>query len=93
MLWEGLTCNDEDTYIERIDLHGMGLRGSLPDDLFSSLQTVVRINFERNSISGQIPSSLQALSMLQVFDVNSNKMQGTIPTFICDLALKSLELG
>ena len=71
----------------------MGLRGSLPDDVFSSLQTLVSIKLERNFISGQIPSSLQALSMLEVFDVHNNQIQGTIPTFLCDLALDVLELG
>lgn len=55
---------------------------------------VTALTLSFNGLSGQLPDNLGDLTMLEVFDVESNELSGTVPSSLARLqSLKQLGLG
>ncbi|KAJ6876933.1 hypothetical protein NC651_029833 [Populus alba x Populus x berolinensis] len=79
--WEWISCsNDTIPRITALDLSSFDLSGGLPD--FSSMDALVTINLQNNSINGPIPDFLGALPNLKELNLADNSFSGPIPTSI-----------
>ena len=82
----GVTCDtstESSTYasVNRIDLGGLQLAGSLPSSI-GSLTSLSYLALYSNSLAGTIPSSIGSLTSLQYLYLFSNQLAGTIPSSI-----------
>ncbi|KAG5232538.1 LRR receptor serine/threonine-protein kinase [Salix suchowensis] len=76
--WEWITCsNDTIPRITALDLSSFNLTGELPD--FSSMDALVTINLQNNSITGPIPDFLGALPNLKELNLADNSFSGPVP--------------
>jgi Leucine rich repeat len=81
------------TEVERIDLSGNGLNGSLPDELSLLVTANVRdIALDGNNIGGKIPSGLGDLTTLQYLSLSQNAIEGILPEVGKLGRLKTLKL-
>ncbi|KAK9928622.1 hypothetical protein M0R45_025746 [Rubus argutus] len=75
------------------------LSGQIPPKLFSSNMSLIHVLFERNKLSGSIPSSLGFVKSLEVVRFDSNMLSGSIPvnlnnlTTVSQLLLSNNKLG
>jgi len=94
--WFGITCNNENNIIERIDLSENNVTGTLPNEI-SSLSNLVALNMSYNNISGTIPEKIfDLLDELEMLDMQENQIIGTIPekaTSTSKSVLRFLDLG
>lgn len=72
--WYGVTLNIEGC-VEKIELAGNNLSGTLPD---LNLSGLIELVLASNSLSGSLPNFTN-LPALQVLDVSRNQLSGTIP--------------
>lgn len=81
------------TSLESLDLSFNSFQGSLP--LYSELSNLENLVLRQNKFAGTIPDDIdQKLAKVQVFDVSSNLLRGTIPSSITLLTnLQSLILS
>ncbi|KAJ6757277.1 CARBOHYDRATE-BINDING PROTEIN OF THE ER PROTEIN [Salix koriyanagi] len=76
--WEWTTCsNDTIPRITALNLGSFNLSGELPD--FSSMDALVTINLQNNSITGPIPDFLGALPNLKELNLADNFFSGPVP--------------
>ncbi|CAL5045637.1 unnamed protein product [Urochloa decumbens] len=67
------------TEIEMVDLGSTEIRGTLPDWLWNFSSSVVSLDVSNNSITGQLPTSLEQMKMLEILNMRSNQLVGRIP--------------
>lgn len=70
------------TKLLRIDLARGHLSGSLPDDFFANLKSLVKVRLccqKSSKLQGSIPKSIVELKHLRVLSLGENKFSGTIP--------------
>ncbi|KAI9073631.1 hypothetical protein K1719_044416 [Acacia pycnantha] len=99
--WTGVTCNTRHGRVHSLNLHGMGLKGSISPQL-GNLSFLVELDLNDNNFYGQIPKDLNGfiplslfnLSRLETLDLRFNFIEGTIPLDVGRLErLKILRLG
>ena len=83
--WEGIVCSTQNETVLNISLAHRNVTGELPNDFFFDLETLERLDFYNNSISGSIPRSLSILSDLTYIHFSLNFLGGTIPDIFGNL--------
>ncbi|KAB2613212.1 tyrosine-sulfated glycopeptide receptor 1-like [Pyrus ussuriensis x Pyrus communis] len=68
--------------ITNLNLSHNSLLGSLPDDLLSSLPSLLVIDLSFNRLIGSFPPSSNGSSHLQIINLSSNVFNGTIPSSV-----------
>ena len=63
----------------RLDLHGTGLRGSIPAEI-GTLSKLTYLDLSGNDLTGALPLSLTNLTQLVVLNVSYNQIAGPIPS-------------
>ena len=77
--WYGITCDNIDNIVERIDLSNNGISGELPDEI-SSLSNLIAFNMSYGNITGTIPEKIfDLLDNIETIDIQENQISGTIP--------------
>ncbi|MCI0471067.1 MAG: hypothetical protein L0Y73_05360, partial [Candidatus Aminicenantes bacterium] len=76
--WAGITCNDTNSTVERIDLPGNNLAGSIPSAL-EDLNNLRILDLSDNELSGSIPAELGNLENLGTLFLHANRLTGYIP--------------
>ncbi|XP_050378051.1 leucine-rich repeat receptor protein kinase HPCA1 [Argentina anserina] len=61
------------------------LSGQIPSKLFNSNMSLIHVLFERNELSGSIPSSLGLVKTLEVVRFDGNMLTGPIPASLSNL--------
>ncbi|KAL7197952.1 hypothetical protein ACSBR2_020470 [Camellia fascicularis] len=90
MIWVGIGCNKAGR-IAHIDLHGYGLKGSIPPEI-GNLKQLGYLVFIDNQLTGSIPQRLNNLTHLKWFLIAYNKLVGHLPENLCFIGLLT-ELG
>jgi len=89
--WYGITCDNENNRIKRIDLSENNITGTLPNEI-ASLSNLVTLNMSYDDISGTIPEEFfDLLGELKKLDMQENQISGTIPA--SKSRLRFLDLG
>jgi len=71
-----------------LKLAGNRLSGTIPSELgLISLSEIVLVD---NNIEGTIPSTLGLVDTLNILDLNTNTLDGTMPGKICAMSLSTL---
>lgn len=83
-LWQGITCNADQTHVIAVALPSNNLTGTLPN--LSALISLQYFAVGSNRLSGSIPA-LVALTQLQTFYANNNQLIGFIPSLAALSAL------
>lgn len=68
------------------------MSGGLSKDI-SEDTNIFSINFGSNSLDGTIPSEIENISGLQIFNIESNNFSGKVPPSLLTLPLKELSIG
>uniref|UniRef100_A0A8R7Q7E8 non-specific serine/threonine protein kinase n=2 Tax=Triticum urartu TaxID=4572 RepID=A0A8R7Q7E8_TRIUA len=70
------------------------LSGLTPNFSFDSTPSLSHIDIRNNSLSGQIPSGIGSLLMLQVLDIQNNSLSGHVPPNIFNMSrIVDMSLG
>ncbi len=70
------------------------LKGSILRWIGDSFRYLRILNLRSNALSGELPSKLSNLSLLQVLDFAENRLNGTIPATFSDLkAMAQVQKG
>jgi len=77
--WTGITC-DKNSSIIGIELSGLKLEGSIPNEMPPLLPVLKILDLSENDLGGTIPSSLFSSPKLVTLDLTSNKFSGPIDT-------------
>ncbi|KAG2585453.1 hypothetical protein PVAP13_6KG385900 [Panicum virgatum] len=67
------------TRIEKIDVGSAGIRGMLPDWIWTFSLSLTSLNVSTNNIIGELPASLEQLKMLTILNMRYNQLEGRIP--------------
>ncbi|GLT40584.1 hypothetical protein SLA2020_147050 [Shorea laevis] len=62
----------------RLDLSGLGIKGSIPPQI-GALLSLKHLNLSSNNLTGALPSSLGNLTQLMVLDISFNDINSTPP--------------
>ncbi|XP_065856551.1 leucine-rich repeat receptor-like tyrosine-protein kinase PXC3 [Euphorbia lathyris] len=90
--WDGIFCNLNHSFVERLVLSRLQLRGNV--NLISQLKALKQLDLSSNSFRSSIPSAFGTLSELEYLDLSSNNFEGSIPKELGSLRnLKSLNLS
>ena len=80
--WYGLVCSEDNITIVNMTLSQFGLVGEFSDDTFFGLNTTVKVDMYKNSITGELPMSLlQSNSSMIYLDIGFNQLNGVIPSW------------
>ncbi|CAK9187841.1 unnamed protein product [Ilex paraguariensis] len=76
-------------------LSGNGFQGVLPSNLSNLCSTLVKLDLSSNNLSGTVPESFGACSVLELLDISVNNFSGELPigTFLMLSNLKDLVLS
>ncbi|XP_044511304.1 receptor-like protein kinase 7 [Mangifera indica] len=75
----GITCTSDNS-VKEIDLSNQQLRGTLPFDSICQLQSLDKLSFGFNSLSGTISKELNNCVKLQYLDLGNNGFSGSFPS-------------
>ncbi|CAI9095374.1 OLC1v1031313C1 [Oldenlandia corymbosa var. corymbosa] len=75
------------SHLLEINLTGNSLMGTLPDDLFASLNQLQVIDLSNNRLSGQLLSTDKIPATIKSLDFSSNDLDGTIPLEFLEQAI------
>ena len=90
--WTGVTVGGSPPRVHRIDLHDMGLVGTIPWSL-GKLSALRSLELQDNELVAHVPASLGRLSHLVTLDFRNNRLVGSIPKEWSELSrLKTLRL-
>jgi Leucine-rich repeat (LRR) protein len=64
---------------EMIDLGSAGIRGVLPDWIWTFSSSITSLDVSTNNISGKLPASLEQVKMLTTLNMRYNQLEGSIP--------------
>ncbi|RLN12365.1 LRR receptor-like serine/threonine-protein kinase GSO1 [Panicum miliaceum] len=67
------------TKLHTLDLQNTGTIGPLPDWLWASLTSLVRLDLSSNLLTGTLPASLVHMKSLDYLKLDSNKLEGQVP--------------
>jgi Leucine-rich repeat (LRR) protein len=76
--WFGVSCNADQSHVNRIFLNANALSGALPPTL-NQLSALLLFNVNDNQLTGSIPS-LSGLAALRGFEARTNQLSGSIPS-------------
>lgn len=83
--WFGVTCDDNNTAINQIDLKNNELHGELPTDI-GLLNGLIKLDFTFNpKLTGSLPASIGNLRQLELLSVERCTMDGSMPSTIGQL--------
>ena len=91
-LWQGINCtksgqsSGNTNRVVEIILEQFNLVGRLDEKIFVNLTSLTKLSFRTSSLSGKIPSSLQAMVGLSYLDLSRNSFTGSIPKEIGSLS-------
>ncbi|KAJ0742384.1 putative histone deacetylase [Helianthus annuus] len=86
------TSLGELSHLRYLDLSGNDFLGSRIPEFIGSLKQLTYLNLSFANFSGSIPESFESLGALEILDISSNELMGSIPTFsakLIDLDLSS----
>ncbi len=83
--WFGIVCDEEDNYVEEIDLRSNNLSGSIPPEL-GNLSNLASLSLHSNQLYGTIPPELGHLRSLSELWLAYNQLNGTIPSELANLS-------
>ncbi|KAI3773442.1 hypothetical protein L1987_47971 [Smallanthus sonchifolius] len=63
-----------------LDISGNRIKGIIPKDIQKFLPYITHLNLSRNSLYGEIPSSIGDLGELEILDLSHNELSGEVPT-------------
>ena len=78
--WEGVTVDETQGRVTRLDLPNTGLDGAIPAEL-GSLSMLTELNLHSNQLTGPIPD-LTRLTELEELYLQNNKLTGPVPTWL-----------
>ena len=84
--WVGITCDDLELGVTRLNLSSFGLKGTLYNLNFSSFPNLLTIDLSKNSFYGTIPNNIGNLSNLTRLDLADNNLSGTVTPSIANLS-------
>lgn len=91
--WYGITCDEGNAMVLRIDLNKNHLVGPIPPEL-GNLTNLQHLYISENQLSGSIPTTLSDLTNLISLDLHSNKLSDKIPPDLTKLVnLTTLNLS
>ncbi|KAK1266824.1 Proline-rich receptor-like protein kinase PERK3 [Acorus gramineus] len=71
--------------MRELQLTGNRLEGLIPEEIFYSMIILVMLYLDQNMLSGQIPSSIGSLRVIQKVSLADNALSSTIPSSIWGL--------
>nr|XP_023909804.1 MDIS1-interacting receptor like kinase 2-like [Quercus suber] len=77
--WVGITCDDLELGVARLNLSSFGLKGTLYNLNFSSFPYLRTLCLLQNSLYGTIPDKIGKLGNLNILFLLNNKFSGSIP--------------
>lgn len=72
-------------HLINLEFHYNLFTGTVPDEWYSGIPNLQRLNIAGNALSGSIPSTIGRLSLLKGFFAFENSLTGTIPTEVGQL--------
>ena len=83
-VWNGTTCQNitGSWEVTEISLNGLGMSETIPTSIQSFNSFLTLLTFSNNALDTSIPSSVGALTALEVVDFSYNSLTGSIPTAI-----------
>jgi Leucine-rich repeat (LRR) protein len=67
------------TKLLTLDLRDTGTVGPLPDWLWASLTSLIKLDLSNNLLTGKLPASLVHMKSLEFLRLDSNKLEGRVP--------------
>ena len=83
--WEGVLVIGSPRRVTKIQLRGIGLKGTISPEL-GNLTHLVRLDFVNNQLHGGIPGRLGELTQLESLVLSGNKLSGSVPPELGNLA-------
>ncbi|CAK9136710.1 unnamed protein product [Ilex paraguariensis] len=80
--WVGVTCNEDETRVTGIHLPGVGLYGSIPNNIIGKLDALRVLSLRSNYLSGNLPSDILSIPSLQSLYLQHNNFSGDVPLSI-----------
>lgn len=68
-----------------VDLSRTGLRGEIPDGLFSRMRLLASVHLASNGFTGRVPPSLRDATMLRRVDLQRNAFTGAPPAWFVEM--------
>ncbi|XP_074565931.1 LOW QUALITY PROTEIN: uncharacterized protein LOC141822380 [Curcuma longa] len=91
--WYGINCSTSPQRVERVNLKGNSLVGTISPFL-SNLSNLILLELSENSLRGSVPAELGFLSQLRVLALKQNGLRGNVPESFGMLAkLEFIDLG
>lgn len=88
--YRGILCDAAggEMTIAHVNLSGLGLRGSLPDDagVWTALDSLMTLDLSNNELNGGIPANLSLLRSAHLIDLSSNRFTGRVPVDLMSLS-------
>ena len=94
----GVTCDISRQFVEKLDLSGCGLTGTIPAGSIFTIKGLLEINFaneyyaSERGLTGTLPSDLASAVQLEKLTLNGNSLVGTIPDLINLTSLQLIDL-
>jgi hypothetical protein len=94
----GVTCDISRQFVEKLDLSGCGLTGTIPAGSIFTIKGLLEINFaneyyaSERGLTGTLPSDLASAVQLEKLTLNGNSLAGTIPDLINLTSLQLIDL-
>jgi len=82
--WFGITCDNINSTILKVELPNNNLQGKLPPDL-ADLANLTTLDLGNNQLTGPIPPWIKKLKNLKKLDLSRNQFTGPIPAWIGEL--------
>ncbi|XP_038724929.1 probable inactive receptor kinase At5g58300 isoform X2 [Tripterygium wilfordii] len=77
--WVGVTCNTGGTRVSALRLPGVGFVGQIPTNTLGRLDALTILSLRSNLLSGNLPSDVTSLPLLQYLYLQHNNFFGDIP--------------
>jgi hypothetical protein len=91
--WYGITCDSGNAAVQRIQMYGQNMDGTIPPEL-ENLANLTYVFLSNNRLSGSIPSEMGNLENLTYLNLELNQLSGSIPPELGNLAnLQTLGLN